>query len=80
MCVGFRPRGGFDGGMRGGPRGGRNGPPPTRQQGRAQQPNAPRIDSDFDFESSNAKFDKEKFEKEFEEKLAINGKTCSVKF
>lgn len=69
---GFRPRGGFDGGMRGGPRGGRNGPPPARQQGRAQQPNAPRIDSDFDFESSNAKFDKEKFEKEFEEKLAIN--------
>lgn len=73
------PRGGYDGprgghdGPRGPPRGGRGGgPPPPRSQGRPQQPNAPNLDQEFDFESSNAKFDKEKFEKEFEEKLAIN--------
>ncbi|KAK2184860.1 hypothetical protein NP493_250g04079 [Ridgeia piscesae] len=63
---GFPPRGGRGG--RGSARGGR-GAPSTRGGGK----DTPlKFENDFDFESENAKFNKEQIEKEFKEKLSIS--------
>ncbi|KAL8608349.1 hypothetical protein ACOMHN_002582 [Nucella lapillus] len=61
-------------GMRGGPRGG----PPQRQNSRGRgswrQTSEPiKFDSEFDFETANAQFDKEEIEKELKQKLTIGG-------
>lgn len=66
--------------MRGGPRGGghpRGGAPPRqnmRGRGSWRQNSEPlKFESDFDFDSSNALFDKEEIEKELKQKLTIGG-------
>ncbi|KAL8564577.1 hypothetical protein ACOMHN_032133 [Nucella lapillus] len=79
-------RGGGGGGgppMRGSPRGGGprggGGPPPPRQNMRSrgswrQTSSVPlKFEGEFDFESSNAQFDKEEIEKELKQKLTIGG-------
>ena len=63
---GFPPRGGRGG--RGSARGGR-GAPSTRGGGKETPL---KFENDFDFESENAKFNKEQIEKEFKEKLSIS--------
>ncbi|XP_078687858.1 protein LSM14 homolog B-B-like isoform X3 [Branchiostoma floridae x Branchiostoma belcheri] len=65
---------------RGGPRGGGGGPRPQSgpNQNRPGSQNRPRepikFDTDFDFESANAQFDKDALSKEMEEKLKITDK------
>ncbi|XP_076470907.1 protein LSM14 homolog B-like isoform X2 [Babylonia areolata] len=66
--------------MRGAPRGApRTGGPPPRQNMRSRgswrQSSAPplKFEGEFDFESSNAQFDKEEIEKELKQKLTIGG-------
>lgn len=59
---------------RGGPRSGA--PPRQNMRGRGswRQSSEPlKFESDFDFESSNAQFDKEEIEKELKQKLTIGG-------
>lgn len=82
-----RGRGGGRGGqqMRGAPRGNSGGPRgqggpggPSRQNLRGRgswRPNAEplKFESDFDFDASNAQFDKEEIEKELKQKLTIGG-------
>lgn len=57
---------------RGGPRGGR--PPRSRGTGGPRGDSGLRFEGEFDFESSNAQFDKEQIEKELKEKLTIGEK------
>ena len=63
---GFPPRGGRGG--RGSARGGRGAP--SIRGGGKETPL--KFENDFDFESENAKFNKEQIEKEFKEKLSIS--------
>ena len=67
LTAGFPPRGGRGG--RGASRGNR-GAPSNRGGGRDQTPL--KFENDFDFESENAKFNREQIEKEFKEKLSIS--------
>ena len=67
LAGGFPPRGGRGG--RGSARGNR-GAPSNRGGGKDQTPL--KFESDFDFESENAKFNREQIEKEFKEKLSIS--------
>lgn len=62
--IGAPFRGGFRGGPRGAPRG--------RQPNRPPRESPLKFEGDFDFESSNAKFDKENIEKELKKKLTIS--------
>ena len=62
--------------MRGAPRGGPRGGPPPRQNTRGrnswrQSAEPLKFESEFDFESANAQFDKEEIEKELKQKLTI---------
>jgi protein LSM14 len=61
--------------MRGGPRGGSAGP---RGRGPSNRPQREplKFEGEFDFESSNAQFDKEQIEKELKEKLTLGGEDC----
>lgn len=82
------PRGGGPGGSFKGPqgqvfRGGRGAPPrgggPRGRGGNNRPPREPlKFDSDFDFETSNAKFDKEEIEKELKKKLTISDSPKAV--
>ena len=70
---------------RGGPRGGALPRQNMRGRGSWRQSAEPlKFESDFDFESSNAQFDKEEIEKELKQKLTIGGgkledcSTCAV--
>ncbi|CAH1780116.1 unnamed protein product [Owenia fusiformis] len=71
-------RGGYrgqSGGFRGHPRGQRGGPRGGNRPPGAGRPREPlKFDGEFDFESANAKFDKEEIEKELKKKLTISDK------
>ena len=69
----FFPGGGYRG--RGSPRGagGQRGHGNDRRQPTARPPKEPlKFDSDYDFESANAQFDKDQIEKELRQKLTIS--------
>jgi len=64
-------RGGFRGGPpRGGPRGAPRGGQPARGRGTGR-PDPIKFEGEFDFESSNAQFDKEEIERELKQKLTL---------
>lgn len=63
---------------RGGPRGGR--PPRSRGSGGPRGDSGLRFEGEFDFESSNAQFDKEQIEKELKEKLTIGTRVIMYRF
>ena len=80
LTAGFPPRGGRGG--RGASRGNR-GAPSNRGGGKDQTPL--KFENDFDFESENAKFNREQIEKEFKEKLSISeysvkSEGCSLQY
>ena len=74
MCtIGYHGRGGGNRDYRGPPRGGRHqGPRRGGGGGRGGSAGTFRYDSEFDFESANARFNKEVLEEEFKQKLNID--------
>ena len=78
LCTGsaFRGGSGRDGAPQRGSMAGGRGAGGGQGRGRAQNrpPREPlKFDGEFDFESSNAQFDKEQIEKELKEKLTLGG-------
>lgn len=70
FCVGTGFRGGS---ARGGPRG-----QSARGRGAGHSRDSLKFDGEFDFESSNAQFDKEEIERELKQKLTLGMPTVFI--